>query len=42
MSVVHPNAESAVETAGFAEANGLFWEMHDALYENHAHFGHTL
>jgi hypothetical protein len=34
MSMVHPNAESAAETAEFAGAIGLFWEMHDALYEN--------
>jgi protein-disulfide isomerase len=29
-----PEAESAAETAEFAGAIGLFWEMHDALYEN--------
>jgi hypothetical protein len=34
MSMVHPNAESDAETAEFAGAIGLFWEMHDALYEN--------
>jgi protein-disulfide isomerase len=34
MSMIHPNAESAAETAEFAGAIGLFWEMHDALYEN--------
>jgi len=31
---MHPEAESAAETAEFAGAHGLFWEMHDTLYEN--------
>jgi protein-disulfide isomerase len=39
MSTVHPNAESAAETAEFAGANGLFWEMHDALFENQDQLG---
>jgi protein-disulfide isomerase len=42
MSTVHPNAESAAETAEFAGANGLFWEMHDALYENQDQLGPPL
>src|SRR5271168_4965227 len=31
---VHPNAESAAESAEFAGVNGRFWEMHDGLFEN--------
>jgi hypothetical protein len=30
----HLEAESAAETAEFAGAQGKFWRMHDALYEN--------
>ncbi len=33
LTQVHPNAEGAAETAEFAGAHGLFWQMHDALYE---------
>jgi protein-disulfide isomerase len=33
LTQLHPNAESAAETAEFAGAHGLFWQMHDALYE---------
>jgi protein-disulfide isomerase len=36
LTQVHPNAESAAETAEFAGAHGRFWEMHDRLYENQA------
>jgi protein-disulfide isomerase len=31
---VHAHAEAAAETAEFAAAQGRFWEMHDALFEN--------
>jgi protein-disulfide isomerase len=31
---VHPLAEIAAASAEFAGAAGLFWEMHDALFEN--------
>lgn len=31
---MHPYAEDAAETAEFAAAQGKFWEMHDAIYEN--------
>ena len=34
MTAVHPHAESAAETAEFAGANGVFWEMHESLFEN--------
>lgn len=39
LSQVHPLAEPAAETAEFAGANGRFWEMHDALYENQERLG---
>jgi protein-disulfide isomerase len=31
---VHPLAEIAAESAEFAGAADMFWEMHDALFEN--------
>ena len=31
---IHPNAEPAAESAEFAGAHGLFWEMHDGIYGN--------
>lgn len=34
LAQIHPYAETAAETAEFAAAHGLFWEMHHALYEN--------
>ncbi|HEY1979588.1 MAG TPA: thioredoxin domain-containing protein [Xanthobacteraceae bacterium] len=34
LTLVHPNAESAAESAEFAGAYRLFWEMHDGIYEN--------
>ena len=34
MTQIHPQAESAAETAEFAGAHDHFWEMHDGLYEN--------
>jgi protein-disulfide isomerase len=39
LAQVHPNAQAAAETAEFAAAQGRFWEMHDALYENQAQMG---
>jgi protein-disulfide isomerase len=38
----HPEAESAAETAEFASAQGKFWQMHDALYENQDQLGREL
>ena len=32
----HPMAEPAAETAEFAAAEGKYWAMHDALFENQA------
>jgi protein-disulfide isomerase len=34
LTEIHPVAEIAAESAEFAGAAGLFWEMHDALFEN--------
>jgi protein-disulfide isomerase len=34
MTQIHPLAEPAAETAEYAGANGKFWEMHDAIYDN--------
>jgi protein-disulfide isomerase len=34
LSEIHPQAESAAETAEFAAAQGKFREMHDLLFEN--------
>jgi protein-disulfide isomerase len=38
ISTVHPLAKPAAETAEFAGAHGLFWEMHSAIFAN----GHQL
>jgi protein-disulfide isomerase len=34
LTQVHPRAERAAEAAEAAGAQGRFWEMHDALFEN--------
>jgi protein-disulfide isomerase len=39
LTQIHPNAESAAETAEFAGAHGRFWEMHDGLYEEQESLG---
>jgi protein-disulfide isomerase len=39
---MHPNAESAAETAEFAATHNKFWEMHDALFENQERLGGDL
>ncbi len=36
LAEVHPVAEMAAESAEFAGAQGLFWDMHVALFENHS------
>lgn len=38
ISTIHPLAKPAAETAEYAGAHGLFWEMHSAIYAN----GHQL
>lgn len=42
LNEMHPEAESAAETAEFAGAHGKFWEMHDRLYENQQALGPEL
>src|SRR4249920_2620123 len=42
LTQIHPEAESAAETAEFAGAHGHFWEVHDALYENQDELGLSL
>jgi protein-disulfide isomerase len=39
---IHPNAESAAETAEFAGAHGRFWEMHDLIFANQERLGRPL
>ena len=34
LTQVHPNAQQAAEAAEAAGTQGMFWEMHDMLYEN--------
>jgi protein-disulfide isomerase len=36
---VHPNAETAAESAEFAGAHRRFWEMHDGIFENQDRLG---
>jgi protein-disulfide isomerase len=42
LSQMHPQAESAAETAEFAATHGKFWEMHDLLFENQRRLGPAL
>ena len=39
LAQIHPLAEPAAESAEFAGAHDLFWEMHDAIYENQRELG---
>ena len=39
LTQIHPNAQTAAETAEFAGAHGRFWEMHDRIYENQDRLG---
>jgi len=34
LTQIHPMAEPAAEAAEFVGANGRFWEMHNAIFEN--------
>jgi protein-disulfide isomerase len=36
LTEMHPWAETAAETAEFADTHGKFWEMHDLLFQNQA------
>jgi len=42
ITAMHPHAESAAETAEFAGAHGVFWNMHDGFYENQDRIGQPL
>ena len=42
LSQIHPQAELAAEAAEAAGAQGQFWAMHDALYENQPALGPEL
>jgi protein-disulfide isomerase len=39
LTAIHPLAEPAAETAEYAGAHGLFWEMHDGIYANQDRLG---
>ncbi len=39
LTEIHPEAESAAESAEFAGAHGKFWQMHDSLFENQVNLG---
>ena len=41
LTEIHPHAEIAAESAEFASAAGLFWDMHDALFENQSRLSIT-
>jgi protein-disulfide isomerase len=41
LTEVHPHAEIAAESAEFAGAAGLFWDMHDALFQNQSRLSVT-
>ncbi|MDB5367899.1 MAG: oxidoreductase [Rhodospirillales bacterium] len=34
LTEIHPQAETAAESAEYAGSHGLFWEMHDGIYAN--------
>jgi protein-disulfide isomerase len=42
LTQAHPMAELAAEAAEAAGAQGRFWEMHDALFENQRRLGQEL
>jgi len=42
LSNMHPFAELAAEAAEAAGAQGRFWEMHDAIYENQESLGEEM
>jgi len=39
---IHPYAEPAAKAAEFGGDHGVFWEMHDGLYENQERLGEPL
>jgi protein-disulfide isomerase len=42
LTEIHPQAEGAAEFAELAAKQGKFWEVHEALYANHADLGMPL
>src|ERR1700722_18584079 len=42
LSNMHPFAQLAAEAAEAAGAQGKFWEMHDAIYENQESLGEEM
>jgi len=42
LSYMHPFAQLAAEAAEAAGAQGKFWEMHDAIYENQESLGEEM
>jgi protein-disulfide isomerase len=42
ITAMHPHAESAAETAEFAGAHGVFWNMHDGFFESQDRMGQRL
>jgi len=42
LNEIHPYAELAAEAAEAADAQGRFWDMHDALYEHQDQLGPDL
>ena len=41
LTQIHPEAESAAETAEFAASQGKFWQMHDLLFDNQKSLGQS-
>jgi protein-disulfide isomerase len=41
LTEMHPHAEVAAESAEFAGAAGMFWDMHDTLFENQSRLSLT-
>lgn len=39
LTMDHPNAQKAAESAEAAAHQGKFWQMHDLLFENQSRFG---
>jgi protein-disulfide isomerase len=42
LNEIHPNAETAAETAEFAGSHDRFWQMHEAIYDNQGQLGQPL
>lgn len=42
LTEIHPDALVAAQTAEFAGQHGLFWEMHEAIYQNQRLLSQTM